>query len=288
MSPSFGGNSIVTREEFDAFFRGYAKNVDTADQQYFWKLSDALILEILRRNIPDAGAEGIILDAGGGTARWAIRLSRSYASRFCVYDLSPDMLTKARENISAENLEDRIRLQEGDLTDMRDIGDESIDHITSIYSPISFIPEKEKAVRELFRILRPKGRILLMGHGYFNAIASKINNYHAPVDELRDLERDSLVKWAPGVPALNVFSKESMEQLLRHAGFTPLTTFGVPVFVQPGPEDFDPENKRTSGISKALADKAFFEAIFALEMKHNAETSVADRGVNIFALAEKI
>ena len=126
-----------------------------------------------------------------------------------------------------------------------------------------------------------------MGHGYFNAIASKINNYRASADELRSLEQEKLVKWAQGVPALNVFSKESMERLLSDVGFTPLRTFGVPVFVQPGFEDFDPENKLQSEISKALGDDAFFSTVFDIEMAHNSEASVANRGMNIFTLAEK-
>lgn len=277
----------MTKEEFDAFFEGYAKNVDQANQQNFWKLSDALILEIIKRNIPDTGTDGLIMDAGGGTARWAILLSKVYKARFSVFDLSADMLKKAEENIAGAGLTERVALQQGDLTDMREVADESVDHVISIYSPISFVDDRDKMARELYRILRPGGRALIMGHGYFNAIASKINNYRASVDELRTLEQAGTVKWAPGVPALNVFSKESMERLLKSAGFTPLKTFGVPVFAQPGSEDFDPENKLRSGISEALEDETFFNAIFDIEMAHNAEPSVANRGVNIFALAEK-
>ena len=277
----------MTKEEFDAFFEGYAKNVDQANQQNFWRLSDALILEIIKRNIPDIGTDGLIMDAGGGTARWAILLSKIYKARFSVFDLSVDMLKKAEENIADAGLTERIALQQGDLTDMRDVADGSVAHVISIYSPISFVDDREKMVRELYRILRPGGRVLIMGHGYFNAIASKINNYRAGVDELRTLEQVETVKWAPGVPALNVFSKESIERLLESAGFTSLKTFGVPVFAQPGPEDFDPENKLRSGISEALGDETFFNAIFDIEMAHNSEPSVANRGVNIFALAEK-
>ena len=277
----------MTKEEFTLFFKNYAQNVDKANQQNFWKLSDALILEIIRRNIPDPGENGLILDAGGGTARWAILLSAVYCARFTVFDLSTDMLKKARENVLREHLEERITLQQGDLTDMHGIADRSVNHIISIYSPISFIAEKEKMAKELYRILRPGGKALVMGHGYYNAIASKINNYHAGAEELRLLEHEKLVKWSQNVPTLNVFSKESMEQLFSKVGFTPSRAFGIPVFVQPGAEDFDPENKLQSPISKALQDEAFFNVIFNIEMMHNAEPSVVNRGINIFTLIEK-
>lgn len=37
---------------FKKFFYEYAKNVDNANKQAFWALSDALILEILKKHIP--------------------------------------------------------------------------------------------------------------------------------------------------------------------------------------------------------------------------------------------
>ena len=277
----------MNKEEFKAFFESYAQNVDIANQQNFWKLSDALILESIKRTIPDPGKNGLILDAGGGTARWAILLSTMYRAQFMVFDLSTDMLEKAKANVVREHLERRIVLQQGDLADMHDVTDGSFDHIISIYSPISFIAEKEKAAKEFYRVLRPGGKILIMGHGYFNAIASKINNYHAGAEELYSLEHKRVVKWVPNVPALNVFSRETMGQLLSKAGFVPSQVFGIPVFVQPGPEDFDPENKLQSAISKALEDDSFFNTIFDIEMTHNAEPSVTNRGMNILALAEK-
>ena len=78
-----------------------------------------------------------------------------------------------------------------------------------------------------------------------------------------------------------------MEELLKSAGFSVISTYGVPVFVQPCPEDFDPENKQHSRISNALADQAFFDKVFEIEMQHNNKPEVANRGMNIFTVAEK-
>ena len=161
----------MTKEEFDVFFESYAKNVDEANTQNFWKLSDALILEIIKRHVPDPGQKGVILDAGGGTARWAILLSKIYASKFTVFDLSIDMLKKAQKNIEKERLGERISLLKGDLADMSNVLTESVDHVISIYSPLSFIEDRDKALSELHRILRRGGKVLVMGHGYYNAIA---------------------------------------------------------------------------------------------------------------------
>ena len=157
----------------------------------------------------------------------------------------------------------------------------------SIYSPLSFIYEQDKAAKELFRILKPGARILIMSHSYHNALASKINNYRADAEELQKLANEQRVKWAPYVPELVTHSKESIEKLFSDAGFQIQKTYGVPVFVQPGPEDFDPENEKRSAVSEYLENPNVFKSVFEIEMRFNANETVANRGMNMFMLAEK-
>jgi len=278
----------MDKKQFDDFFRPYSQNVDNANRQAFWKLSDALITKIIIDNIDiETSAEKTILDAGGGTGRWVCDLSKKYKTNFIVYDRSSDMLKKAKENISATKIESRVKLVEGDLTDMKEVDSDSIDHIISIYSPISFIYEKQKAFNEMFRTLKKGGKIIIMGHGFYNAVASKINNYCAKAEELKALNDTNMVKWGDSVPPLNTFSKEIMEKDLQEAGFVIIKTYGVPVFVQPGAEDFDPENVKKSRISTALENDIFFQQIFNLEMQYNGMSSLANRGMNIFTVAQK-
>lgn len=278
----------MDKEEFNNFFKPYSRNVDSANKHGFWKLSDALITKIIRDNIPsDIDEKAIILDAGGGTGRWVCDLSKIYKSKFIVYDLSSDMLRKANENIRNAGIKNRIKIIEGDLRNMEKVEAESVDYIISIYSPISFIYEKRKALREMYRVLKKGGKIIIMGHGFYNAIFSKINNFCAEASELKDLDKEKVVKWGDYVPKLNVFSKEIMEDDLKKVGFKIDKTYGVPVFVQPGPEDFDPENIKKSRISDALEKEDFFSKVFKLEMKYNSQPTIANRGMNIFTVAFK-
>ncbi len=280
----------MDQKTFDDFFKPYAQNVDKADSvSAFWRLSDALIMEIIKENIGKfCTKDSLVCDAGGGTGRWVVKMSRELQGKLMVYDRSTDMLTRAKENIEKAGLIDRVTLVQGDLTDMKNIEDKSIDHIVSIYSPISFIYENDKAASEMFRVLKKGGKILLMGHSYYNALSSKINNYRAESEEIARLAKDYRVKWAPHVPELVTFSKESMEALLSLAGFRIEKTYGVPVFVQPGPEDFDPENEKVSAVSRYLENPDVFKEIFDLEMEHNSKDTVANRGMNIFTVATKI
>ena len=280
----------MQQEIFDKFFEPYSKNVDQVDQSSaFWRLSDALILEIIKKEIsPFINEKTVILDAGGGTARWAIKINDALKVSIIVFDRSKDMLAKAYENVTVSNKSDSISLIEGDITNMSSVPDASIDHIVSIYSPLSFIYDQEKAMRELYRVLKKGGKLLIMAHGHHNALYSKINNFRANVTQLENLENARIVKWSDHVPDLVTHSKESIEFLLHKTGFNPIKTYGVPVYIQPGSEDFDPSNEKVSSVSKYLEDPLVFKYIFDLEMRHNGDPTICNRGMNIFALATKI
>ena len=278
----------MNKKEFDNFFKPYSKNVDNADKHGFWKLSDALIAQIIKDNIPvNINNETIILDAGGGTGRWVCKLSKIYKYKFIVYDLSKDMLQKANENIKNIGIEDRVKLIEGDLKNMEKVKSNSVDYIISIYSPISFIYEKEKALNEMLRVLKRGGKIIIMGHSFCNALFSKINNFCAETEELSALDEEKMVKWGESVPKLNVFSKEILEDDLEKTGFKVDKIYGVPVFVQPGPEDFDPENIKKSKISTTLEKEEFFNKVFKLEMKYNSQPTIVNRGINMLIVGKK-
>lgn len=278
----------MNKKEFDTFFQSYSKNVDRANNSAFWKLSDHLIFDIIKENIPkDLKKDAVIFDAGGGTGRWVCMLSDYYKSNFIIYDLSSDMLDVARKNIENKKIENRVTIMNGDLANIDRVKDNTVDFIISIYSPISFIYEQTKAAQEMFRILKPGGRMLIMSHGHLNAIASKINNYRVNPEELKNLSDTRMVRWAQHVPELVTHSKESIEKLLSDVGLQIIKTYGVPVFVQPGNEDFDPSNKKKSTISEYLENPDNFRAILDLEMKYNSLDTVANRGMNIFLLAEK-
>jgi SAM-dependent methyltransferase len=98
------------------------------------------------------------------------------------------------------------------MEDMSQIKEDTIDFCISIYSPISFLDNPESFIRELQRILKPSGRAIIMGHAYHNAIDSKINNYIANADELKNLYENKMVQWNSSLPVLHTFAIEDFEQ----------------------------------------------------------------------------
>lgn len=102
---------------------------------------------------PQAGMR--ILDAGCGTGNFSIKLSQSG----CIVtgiDISPDMLniarSKNRNELSVEYLEMDLR--------KLDFPDEFFDGVFSM-AAFEFIEDAEKVYQELYRVLKPGGKLLI-------------------------------------------------------------------------------------------------------------------------------
>ena len=277
----------MEQAEFDGFFEQYSKNVDAAEKIAFWRFSDILVEDILKPLVAKVPKGGVILDAGGGTARWIVKLAQYTQASFVLYDLSKDMIAQARYNISDAKVTDRVTIIEGDLCDMNGVLSDSIDLIYSNYGVISFVSKPERMFEEFFRILKKDGTCTVMGHGYYNALYAKSCNIGVGVEELLEMYKNGTVNWAPHVPKLRTFSQETLKELMQNAGLRFEKAYGLPCVLQPGPEDFDPENKLISRVSKALEDKSFFAAALEIERDINDRHHVVNRGVNILAQGSK-
>ncbi len=277
---------IISKKQFKKFFEGYAQNVDQFDEAYFWKLSDIIIKNVLIKEIKKEHNLHI-LDAGGGTGRWSIILLRKINAKYLIYDLSEDMLKKAKSNIKKAKKEHLITTMQGNLENMSRIKNNTFDYIISIYNVFSFITNLNKVFSEMYRVLKNRGKLIVMGQGKFNAIAEKINSGHLQRKDINLIISKNKVKWKKDVPILNVFSKESLETYLKKAGFTNLHSYGVPIFIAPGPEDFTFPYKKMSDISIALEKKSFFNKVLEIETQFNSQESLIDRGVNIISVGLK-
>jgi phosphatidylethanolamine/phosphatidyl-N-methylethanolamine N-methyltransferase len=100
-----------------------------------------------------------VLEVGIGTGINAPLYPRGF--RVTGIDLSSLMLEKARERIARQGLH-HIRLHEMDAANLA-IDDDSFDIVYAPYL-ISVVPEPVQVAREMRRVCRPGGRILLLNH----------------------------------------------------------------------------------------------------------------------------
>ncbi|MQA24498.1 MAG: methyltransferase domain-containing protein, partial [Micromonosporaceae bacterium] len=103
-------------------------------------------------------AHGDVLEVGVGTGlNFPLYPS---GVRLTGVDLSPEMLALARQR--AEELGQEIELREADAESLP-FGDESFDTVVCALS-LCAIPDDRAAIREMWRVLRPGGRLLLLDH----------------------------------------------------------------------------------------------------------------------------
>lgn len=103
---------------------------------------------------------GRVLELGVGTG---LSLSM-YAPEVEIVgiDLSPDMLERARQKVADEGLENVCGLYEMDAATL-DFPDASFDTVVAMYV-MTVVPEPEKVMRELARVCKPGGEVLLVNH----------------------------------------------------------------------------------------------------------------------------
>ena len=103
---------------------------------------------------------GSVLEVGVGTGLSLGDYSKHL--QITGIDLSPEMLEKAREKVATENLTNVRGLHEMDAGDLQ-FPDGSFDTVVAMYV-MTVVPEPEKVMRELCRVAKPGGEVMLVNH----------------------------------------------------------------------------------------------------------------------------
>jgi SAM-dependent methyltransferase len=99
-----------------------------------------------------------VLDVGCGDGTTAIPAAR-LGARVLGIDIAGNLVAAGNERVRAEGL-NGISFQEGDATDLKELGDKSFDLVVSIFGAM-FAPRPFDVARELVRVTRPGGRIVM-------------------------------------------------------------------------------------------------------------------------------
>jgi phosphatidylethanolamine/phosphatidyl-N-methylethanolamine N-methyltransferase len=104
--------------------------------------------------------KGRVLEVGVGTGLALGDYSRHL--EVVGIDLSPEMLDKARVKVAREKLSNITGLHEMDAGDLK-FPDASFDVVAAMYV-MTVVPEPEKVMRELARVTKPGGQVILVNH----------------------------------------------------------------------------------------------------------------------------
>lgn len=139
------------------------KNADAATYdnvaQRFAGLTEQYSHPIARRmlDLGEAASARNVLDVGTGTGLVA-RLAAELCPDVLGIDHSAGMLIEARARAEMAGLQGRIRYQSMDAEAL-DLKDASFDLVVSLFV-LKHLPRPDQAIREIFRVLRPGGKLV--------------------------------------------------------------------------------------------------------------------------------
>jgi cyclopropane fatty-acyl-phospholipid synthase-like methyltransferase len=189
--------------------RGHLDNVQPQelwahDQDHFGGI--AATDELVRQAGVDKGTHVVDFCAGlGGTVRY---LAHCHGARVTGIELTPVRVAGAQELIDLVGLQDRARVIQGDVMDVR-LADESADVVIS-QEALCHVPDLRRAMSEAFRILKRDGRL---------AFTSWIAN--RPLNTA-----DAQLMW-DGMAIQPLQSISSYRDLVESAGFRVLSTMDL-------------------------------------------------------------
>jgi demethylmenaquinone methyltransferase/2-methoxy-6-polyprenyl-1,4-benzoquinol methylase len=120
-----------------------------------------------------SSAPSHILDLATGTGDMAVMMCRMLSpERITAVDISERMMEKGREKVARAGLSDIISFEHRDCMDLS-FEDSSFDAVTVAFGLRNF-EDTEKGVSEMYRVLKPGGRLLIIELSYPSAFLVRL------------------------------------------------------------------------------------------------------------------
>jgi ubiquinone/menaquinone biosynthesis C-methylase UbiE len=255
----------------------YERTAGEYDKDYeipYWKLYHEITWQNLKQFFPKT-RNAAILDAGGGTGYWSIRLAEQ-GYRVVVTDITENMLKVAREKVKAAGLEAKIETRKVDIRHMSCFESDSFDMALAEGDPVSYCLDPEGAVRELARVVKPKAYVVVSVDSKYSLISSLISR--KSFGKLSRLLRTSLLKAdaSGGAFDFQAFTPEELKTLFEKCGLEVVRIIGKPILSQ-----YIPREKRDEIIS------ANFARILRLESEFCGVSSIVGLGGHLEIVGTK-
>lgn len=196
--------SHLSKEALQQKYDQAARWYDPAETMLDWLGLGRLRRELLQK------ASGDVLEVAVGTGKNLPHYPGGCA--ITAIDLSPEMLNVARKRADRLDLDATFQVMDAEALDFPD---GSFATVVSTLSTCTF-PDPVKALREMARVCRPGGKVLLLEHG---------RSSRPRLARFQDRRAEGFSK-----PLGCHWNREPLE-LLRHAGLTTMTArrtfFGV-------------------------------------------------------------
>lgn len=167
---------------------------DQYEDQYntqYWKIYDDITWDHMQNEILPK-AKGRLLDAGGGTGKWARKFAKR-GFKVDVCDLADKMMEVGRKITEEEQLSDKVKFINGDICDIP-FKNETFDAVISQGNPVSYCKDPYLAISELARVAKHNAPVVISVHNklamiqYFCFFMGKIS-----IDQALELSKSSKI-----------------------------------------------------------------------------------------------
>jgi phosphatidylethanolamine/phosphatidyl-N-methylethanolamine N-methyltransferase len=193
--------------EIDAVERSYARWAPIYDRTF-----GALTREGRRAAVEyiNGLGQGFVLEVGVGTG-----LALPYYATHCDVvgvDFSPEMLARADERIKRQKLSQVRSLERMDARSL-DFPDDHFDAVAAMHM-ISVVPEPERVMAEILRVLKPGGRLVISNHFARDGGAmAAVEQWLAPFANRIGWHSDFPMTTVTGMPGFRVVEKRALPPL---------------------------------------------------------------------------
>lgn len=172
----------------------------------------------------DRAAGQMVLDIGGGTGGFAVRVAGA-GHRVTVVDPSPDALAALGRRADEEGVE--VTGRQGDLSTLLDVVDVGSADVVLCHGVLEIIPDPAAALETLAQVLRPGGTLsLLVAQRHAAVIARAMaGHFHLAKELLGSTEAVG-----EGPRATHRFTAQEIGDLVVGSGFTVDQVHAVRVF----------------------------------------------------------
>jgi ubiquinone/menaquinone biosynthesis C-methylase UbiE len=274
-------------EETVEYFRKKAKKYDLVETQMYWNLSDDLLWYLMKKLILDNFKERKIkfMDAGGGTGRWAIKILEHVPdSEGTICDVTEEMLSEAAKKSRNRGLSKRLNMLKCNIENMYNQPDETYDIVINLHNVLAFTENPEKALSEMYRILKKNGILLSVVPNRYHAIYFNISI--GRFDDIEKLAKDYIGRFTDNMPYVNMFTPDRITSMYKKLGLKDIKVLGFPVCIYPSVEETKISGNSISA-EHTLGNKKIYEIVLALEKQLIMEENAAARGNNLFAIGVK-
>jgi S-adenosylmethionine-dependent methyltransferase len=181
------------------------------------------------RALLEGGGERQVLDIGGGTGGFAVRVA-ALGNRITVIDPSPDALAALARRADEQGVADRVTGLQGDLGNLGELAPEGGADLVLCHGVLGLVEDPVAALQTIASVLRPDGALsLLVSQRHAAVLARAMAGHFAQA--MRLLE-DEPTQPRSGEPRSGEhrFTAEELTTLLEEAGFGIRSSHGIRVF----------------------------------------------------------